>query len=323
MKYQSELIKEILDKSGHIKSTIHYQSECIEQWIEENKGAYPKLCDYKSEWLYYIFEKPIGTFPYETITDVTAATVNNVVPYAYRTAILKGKTDENLQSVKMPVLKTLNNQSNLFFTQKLSNVQAWRCIRFDTFIKAEIYVKADSTVSNTLRLNIIQNIKGSTKETIYTNDNIKKGVNVEVENVQFIGFHDGPNKIEENGNGNLLEPIETGKLEIIVSDKLIKLTVNGDVALRSNESVYDELDLLTGKLTQRIDEDGSVLVQEVVKTVELTCINEHGESVSFKPIEGTMCVMTNGTPIKPTVTLEVPVEAITQILMSFIIIVEE
>ena len=54
MKYQSELIKEIVDKSGHDKSAIHYQSECIDQWIEENKGAYPKLCDYESEWLYYI-----------------------------------------------------------------------------------------------------------------------------------------------------------------------------------------------------------------------------------------------------------------------------
>ena len=27
MKYQSELIKEIVDKSGHIKSAIHYQEE--------------------------------------------------------------------------------------------------------------------------------------------------------------------------------------------------------------------------------------------------------------------------------------------------------
>ena len=103
----------------------------------------------------------------------------------------------------------------------------------------------------------------------------------------------------------------------------ITLTVNGDVTLRSNESVYDELDLLTGKLTQRIGEDGSVLAQEIVKTVELTCVNEHGERVSFKPIEGTMYIMTNGTPIKPTVTLEVPVEAITQNLMSFINIEEE
>lgn len=47
------------------------------------------------------------------------------------------------------------------------------------------------------------------------------------------------------------------------------LTVNEDVTLRSNGSVCDELDLLTGKLTQRIDEDGEILTQEVVKTVDL------------------------------------------------------
>ena len=96
MKYQSEIIKEIVDTRGHEKSSLHYESECIESWIEENKGAYPKLTDYQSEWLNYISEKPIGIFPYEIITDVTNATIDNVVPYAYKSAILKGQTLVNL-----------------------------------------------------------------------------------------------------------------------------------------------------------------------------------------------------------------------------------
>ena len=90
MKYESELIKEIVDSRGHDKSSLHYESECIESWIEEAKGAYPKLCDYQSEWLNYISilddtgggedpEPPIGEFPYETITDVTEATLNKAV----------------------------------------------------------------------------------------------------------------------------------------------------------------------------------------------------------------------------------------------------
>ena len=37
MKYQSELIKDILEERGHEKSSLHYESECIETWIEENK----------------------------------------------------------------------------------------------------------------------------------------------------------------------------------------------------------------------------------------------------------------------------------------------
>ena len=60
MKYKSELVKEIVESRGHEKSSIHYQSECIETWIEEAKGAYPKLCDYESEWLNYIVSNPIG-----------------------------------------------------------------------------------------------------------------------------------------------------------------------------------------------------------------------------------------------------------------------
>ena len=329
--YEAELIKEIVGARGHEKSSLHYESECVESWIEETKGAYPKLCDYQSEWLSYINkiegggteqpnpEPPIGEFPYVVLSDVTEATVDNVVPYAYKSAILKGKTAENLQSVKNPVLKTLNNQSNLFFTQTLTNVLAWRCIRFDTFIKAEIYAKADSTVSNTLRMIVIQNINGAKKENIFTNDSIKKGVNVKFENVQFIGFHDGPNKIEENANGNLLDLIEYGKLEIIVSDKSNILTVNEDVTLRSNGNVYDELDLLTAKLTQRIDEDGSVMTQEVDRTVDLNIQDQDGKTLSvIKPIEGKMFLSTSSDTINPLFSGEIPVEAITQNLASFI-----
>lgn len=40
MKYQSELVEEIVDSRGHEKSSLHYQSECIEAWIQEAKGAY-------------------------------------------------------------------------------------------------------------------------------------------------------------------------------------------------------------------------------------------------------------------------------------------
>ena len=115
MKYQSELIKEIIDTRGHEKSSLHYQSECVETWIEENKGAYPKLCDYESEWLNYIVENPIGDFPYETLTDVTTATINNVVPYAYKSAILSGQTLVNIVQNQFPVATWVDNINNSYF----------------------------------------------------------------------------------------------------------------------------------------------------------------------------------------------------------------
>ena len=43
MKYQSEIIKEIIETRGHEKSSLHKESECIETSVEETKGSYPKL----------------------------------------------------------------------------------------------------------------------------------------------------------------------------------------------------------------------------------------------------------------------------------------
>ena len=96
------------------------------------------------------------------------------------------------------------------------------------------------------------------------------------------------------------------------------LTVNEDVTLRSNGNICDELNLLTGKLTQRIDENGEVLTNEVVKSINLTVVNENNQSTKLKPIEGTMFIQTTSDTISPIVELEIPVEAITQNLASFI-----
>ena len=51
------------------------------------------------------------------------------------------------------------------------------------------------------------------------------------------------------------------KMNILESDEEIELRSNGDV--------YDELNLLTGELTQRIDENGEILAQEIIKTISL------------------------------------------------------
>lgn len=59
------------------------------------------------------------------------------------------------------------------------------------------------------------------------------------------------------------------------------LTVNEDVTLRSNGNICDELNLLTGQLTQRIDEDGEVLSQEVVKTVDLMPSGTHPSTTPY------------------------------------------
>lgn len=54
---------------------------------------------------------------------------------------------------------------------------------------------------------------------------------------------------------------EEYKMNILESDEEIELRSNGDVC--------DELNLLTGELTQRIDENGEILAQEIIKTISL------------------------------------------------------
>lgn len=89
------------------------------------------------------------------------------------------------------------------------------------------------------------------------------------------------------------------------------LTVNEDVTLRSNGDICDELNLLTRQLTQRIGEDGVVLSQEVVKTVDLTIVDQDGKTINkLNSFNGTTHVSTEVAEnnIYPMVSLEVASE---------------
>lgn len=456
MKYQSEIIAEIVEKRGHEKSSLHYESECKETWIKENEGAYPKLIDYEGEWLNYINENPIGEFPYQSLTDVTYATVENVVPYAYKSAILKGQTLVNLspftskialslsnnasehkklsqplnqntkyilifninnstsslasdyimvrgyntdgafkeygrttknfgngrhyillestqgnverifiasnfsceiddtilaiyqdgmenwdipyftgmQSVKMPVLTTtgknmLDTNQNLYVGYDLINIsnekdKSYRKTQRN-FIKKGTYTITCNNEDYVIRVTVSSasspNVK--TFDSANSETNYRKSVKLTLDedSLYVINF-------KKNITDVIIDEINLSMLNVQTEEsptatsyepyKTNILTVNEDVTLRSNGDIYDELNLLTGRLTQRIDENNEVLAQEVVKTVDLTSINEKGEQVIFKPIEGTMHISTSGETIKPTFTGEIPVEAITQNLESFI-----
>ena len=327
LKYESELIKDIVESRGHEKSSLHYESECVEKWIEEAKGAYPKLCDYQSEWLTYIIENPLGKFPYEIITDVTEATVNNVVPYAYKKAILYGKSetvDGTLQSVKMPVLTTTGK--NLFDGEIEEGVIDSNTGEPQTYggrSRSKNFIRVPKNTDLYIKL---ENAGSKSWTTIFGYDENKKYLGVVINSgggnktfntgeASYIKWKNNE-AIDELGNIQIEEGSTATTYEPFKSNIF---TVNEDVTLRSNGNVCDELDLLTGKLTQRIDEDGSVLAQEVVKTVELNIQDQDGNTLSkIRPIEGTIHIHSDGTPLKPSITMEIPVEATTQNLVSFI-----
>ena len=61
------------------------------------------------------------------------------------------------------------------------------------------------------------------------------------------------------------------------------------------------------------------LATESVKTVDLSVSDQNGNKLTkIRPIEGTMNISTSSDTIQPTFSGEIPVEAITQNLASFI-----
>ena len=267
MIYQSELIKEIVETRGHHLSSPHYESECVKSWIEETKGAYPKLCDYESEWLNYINENPLGVFPYETLVDITKATVDNVVPYAYKSAILKGSTkyldidtgdildafDESknleLVSVKMPVLTTTGK--NLFDGRvgedKKRIISTGVVVDDSTFAISEY-------ISVSPNKNYICNKSGgygsfydSDKKLISTFWNSAGALapqNAHYVRISFEKTNMDDLQFEENSTSTSYEPFKSNIL-----------TVNEEIVLRSlPNGVKDTFNLVTREYVQRVGE---------------------------------------------------------------------
>lgn len=99
LKYESEILFDLMKRDGDDtpSDVLPYESELKEKYLEQVEGAYPKLTDYRPEWLHYnLYSHLPADFPVEILSNVTNATVNNVVPYAYGSASLKGQTLVNL-----------------------------------------------------------------------------------------------------------------------------------------------------------------------------------------------------------------------------------
>ena len=302
MKYQSELIKEIVEARGHKQSSLHYESECAESWIEEAKGAYPKLCDYQSEWLNYISilddtggeypEPPIGEFPYVVLSDVTEATVDNVVPYAYKSAALRGNTLLNNVDLSKATL-TNNNKiteegyivayakgdwSNAFIGQ--------RQMKANTKYLCAVFVYENtlnggafgylSDYSNTSSFIIDPNtnyefkageigtkiLTMTTKSTVkdnsfsfraYVSQEAKSGyVKFRVVAIKYEDYMENWDIGYFKDFGSVEMPVLTTSNEDGTKTNILR--VNEDVTLCGIGDVKDELDCLTGEVKERIGE---------------------------------------------------------------------
>ena len=429
LKYESELLFDLMKRDGDDapSDVLPYESELKEKYLEQVKGAYPKLQDYRAEWLNYnLYLQLPSQFPYENVANVTSASFDNVVPYAYKSVILKGQTLVNVVS------SCWFEESTKYFGIELNNYKNSQTYMFIMF-----------NVPNNIKRIYVGNLDGSIIWVDYTKNFIKNkncimlkitcpsnydGTSIlphfqyvdderpsTINNIEcmLIEYQDGM----ENRDIPYFEGMQWVKMPVLTTSnedgtKSNILTVNEEVELHGIGDVRDTLDCLTGELNQRIDKiifNGSedwkasswsnqintigfswtgfsssnqnvissafkqndnftnddvecMRVDEekiririnrnklngdetvkgfkaylaknnitiyyeqdnpTIKTVDLTCINEHGKSEALRPIEGTMHVSTSSQTLPPLLDMTVPVEATTQNLMSFANIVEE
>ena len=326
MKYESDILKRLINTYG-VVGNPRYISEIIKEFIVRGKERFPELFTYQADWLAHIDE--FGLNPTYTVT-YTGQSIYapNTLERPVKSAILKGSTKyrdidtgevldafedgRNLElvSVRMPVLTTIGK--NLISDEVFKNAVGNIC----EILSSGSFRLKNSTpyiVNKTLNLGlntskkIAVSYKTTANNTSFALSQDNNGhINLYIQG--YLDFTISELQIEYSETPSSYEPYKSNIL-----------TVNEDVTLRSNGDICDELNLLTGQLTQRIDENGEVLSQEIVKTVDLNVEDQNGNTLTkIKPIEGTMHLLTDGNPIKPTFTGEIPVESITQNLASFI-----
>lgn len=315
MKYKSELLSELIEKNGHTTTKVpHYESECENEFISEVRGAYPKLIDYSGEWLNYANEHMnIGKFPIERVTDVTNARFENVVPYDYKSAILKGSTKHHdidtgefletfeegrnleLVSVKMPVLKVtgknLYSGKNDFIKVNkgkeynfYSNVteNATR-LRFELFDKDKNLINDENSfVMRRVGLYGDVVLKGTTGAWVFGSDKKQVALKGTI-NAEYIKIREDSSEYD---NLMIYESTEQIAPATYESFKSNILTANEEVELRGIGGVQDTLDCLTGEVVERIGEivlDGSQTLQpHSIVQGDTLMIKISAPSISFK-----------------------------------------
>ena len=340
MKYESNILKRLIDTYG-VVGTPRYISEIIKEFIVRGKERFPELFTYQADWLAHIDEFGLNT-TYTVSYTGQSIYAPNTLERPVKSAILKGSTKyrdidtgefletfeegRNLElvSVKMPVLTTTGK--NLFkgFTKYDYTVDKHVTIKeitndsllystsaWDTSIVFYIPINGGkSYITSANTTNVIADdfyFVDELKQIIGTEFSLNKSVTSPI-NAKFIKWH------VRNSNTNVDCLISNFQLEESTSltsyepYKTNILTVNEDVTLRSNGDIYDELNLLTGQLTQRIDEDGEILTQEVVKTVDLSILNQNGQNdkqlMSFKGGTHFNTRSSEGSPL-PSVSVSV------------------
>ena len=290
----------------------------------------------ETEYDVSINKKVTFTVPVDKISKYVGVVVDNpmnstgfenglIIVQGDQTHLDIGTYFDGMQSVKMPVLTTVGK--NLFDKTKIifdkvidyntGDISDYPLSNMTEFIK--VIPNTQYTMSFNFETNAWTRCFGLTEaehgkyatdvngisDKCYFDSSSKKITFTTSPTTKYLIFMFGKG-VEESfqlEQGSTATPYEHYKSNI--------LTVNEDVTLRSNGGVYDELNLLTGRLTQRIDENNEVLSQEIIKTVDLTTVDQEGNNISklktFNDI--THIEVKSETAVLPMVSLKVVVDS--------------
>ena len=244
---------------------------------------------------------------------MTEASVDNVVPYAYKSAVLKGKTDENLQSVRRPVLTTSNEDGTKTIILTV-NEDVTLCGIGDVHdtldcLTGEVVKRTYMLIlpkGLTWRVNSMSETKWEfmakisyDNKTIPTPSPSDTSLNTMMVNTMF----DGAKRVslaDYSPNKDTLSIYVQYEPQNVPSHALTLDAFKNYVDTKSHTLIY------------KTKENSG-------KTVDLSIQDQNGKTLRvIKPIEGTMVLSTSSDTIKPLFSGEIPVEAITQNLASFI-----
>ena len=309
---------------------FNYECDEVKHIIDEVSPNYPQLTTYEKEWLFFHKYHYIPGIPveleYETVSVNPTGMVSNAIPYQYKSAILKGQTLVNLLSESNINVKS-SNTYRINYTHDLNTTKTYilqyrinqipelsdttdsaRLLKFEWYNGnkyggySDIFIR-DITVGNDnfIMINPFNNEVTKTYFGIWCPNYVSGSLDMDIILIEYQNSMENRNISYFTGIQSVRMPVLTTSNEDGTKTNI--LTVNEDVTLRSSGDICDELNLLTRQLTQRIGEDGVVLSQEVVKTVDLSS----NKVYAYNGTTHYTCSSEEGSLI-PTACIEVPVE---------------
>ena len=252
-------------------------------------------------------------------------TLYNTAEKPVKSAILKGQTLVNLVGEK----RFYNNEGTTTILKGWEFMLPYNLTKGKTYLavfnatgtisdtNSKVYLMDNDFGSNTgntanptifeAGYNMVKCVaSGDNHRVLRIRTQLKNSQSFKVSDVMLIEYQDGM----ENWDIPYFEGMQSVKKPVLTisnedGTRTNILTVNEDVELCENGDVTDELNLLTGRLTQRIDENNEVLSQEVVKTVDISTVDQDGNNTKLKTFNDISHVTLSSEGLIPEAELKV------------------